>query len=91
MEAVGMRALRENLAAYVARARAGERIVITDRGEEVAELVPMSPEIRALRRMVAEGRASWNGQRPALPEPVIIHRGKPFSDSIIEDRDDRLL
>jgi prevent-host-death family protein len=91
MEAVGMRALRENLAAYVARARAGERIVITDRGEEVAELVPMSPEVRALRRLVAEGRASWNGQRPALRASGVVNTGPSLSDAIVEDRDDSVL
>ena len=37
---VTMRELNSNSSAVVRRARAGERVVITDRGEPVAEVIP---------------------------------------------------
>lgn len=92
METVGMKALRENLAAYVTRAREGERIVITDRGEEVAVLAPLSGEVQALRRLVAEGRIQWSGQPPRIPrQGIIVNRDRPLSDEILAERHDSLL
>jgi prevent-host-death family protein len=88
---VGLKMLKENLAAYVTRARQGERVIITDRGEEVAELVPLSPERRAMLRLVAEGRATWNGQRPRFPRQGVPNHGRPASDVIVEERHDPLL
>ena len=40
MSSVGLRALKNQLSKYVQRARSGETVTITDRGEVVAELVP---------------------------------------------------
>lgn len=40
MRAVGLRELKNRLSEYVRRVRAGESIVVTDRGEVVAELGP---------------------------------------------------
>lgn len=40
MSAVGLRELKNQLSKYVQRARSGETVMITDRGEVVAELSP---------------------------------------------------
>jgi prevent-host-death family protein len=88
MHTVGMKMLRDELATYVAQARAGERIIITDRGEAVAELAPLSPELRLARHMVTQGRARWSGRRPALRGSGVVIRGLSVSDAVIEDRDD---
>ena len=69
MSQVGVRALKQNASAVVARAAAGEVVVITDRGRPVAQLVPL-PSGR-LAELVAAGLA-----RPAktsitdVPEPA---------------------
>jgi len=39
-ETVGVRELRQNLSRYLDRVRAGEDLVVTDRGEVVARLIP---------------------------------------------------
>lgn len=57
---VGVRELRENLRAYLQRARDGEDVIVTDRGKPLVRLGPLirpSP----LERLIAEGRV-----RPAL-------------------------
>lgn len=59
MTSVGIRALKQNASAVVARAAAGESIVITDRGRPVARLSGLEASI--IERLIAEGRA-----RPAL-------------------------
>lgn len=45
MRSVGIRALKNNLSEYVREAAAGETVLVTDRGQVVAELV--SPRVRA--------------------------------------------
>jgi prevent-host-death family protein len=51
---VGIRALRDRLSEFVARVRAGEELVVTDRGRAVARLVPVGHE-RPLDRLIREG------------------------------------
>lgn len=41
---VGVRELRQNLSKYLARVKAGEELVVTERGEEVARLIPTASE-----------------------------------------------
>lgn len=69
---VGVRELRENLSAYLRRAKDGEDVIVTDRGTPLARLGPLvrpSP----LERLIAEGRV-----RPALrPKRKVDHRRLP--------------
>lgn len=55
MAEVGIRALKQNASAVVARAEAGEVVTVTDRGRPVAQLTPLaaSPLERALRAGLA--------------------------------------
>ena len=55
MSDLGIRALKQNASAVVARAAAGESITITDRGRPVARLTPL--EATTLSRLVAAGQA----------------------------------
>lgn len=47
MEAIGVRALRQNASAVLKRVEAGESIEVTDRGRPVARLVPVQQDVRA--------------------------------------------
>jgi len=85
MNTVGLKLLKENLGVYVARARDGEHIIVTDRGTEVAELVPLSPERRVLLDLVDAGDAEWSGGKPQLA-PGAPNLGQPVSDAVIEGR-----
>lgn len=88
MEVIGIRELKAHLSRYVARAHAGERIVITARGEKVAELVPASAELQALAHLAQQGRISWSGRRPVF-RPAPAFGGPSLSDAVLQDRDDR--
>ena len=44
---VGVRELRQNLSKYLDRVKAGEDLVVTERGREVARLVPASGDAYA--------------------------------------------
>ena len=64
MRAVGIRELKNHLSEYVRQVRAGERVLVTDRGKVVAELrQPLDPEVEAdpypeLARRIREGKVS---------------------------------
>ena len=59
MTKVGLRELKNRLGVYIAKVRAGETVVITDRGQVVAELKPPVPtENAALLEMVRRGEAT---------------------------------
>jgi prevent-host-death family protein len=88
MGEVGVKALKDHLSEHLRRARAGERILITDRGVPVAVLAPFEEgaEARLAWALVQNGGASWSGGKPkgsAHPPRV---RGKTASEMILEDR-----
>lgn len=71
MERIGIRELNQNTSRYIALAKAGETIEITERGQLVAKLVPVERDISILDRMVANGDVTpatrdWRSL-PALP------------------------
>lgn len=77
--------LKAGLSAYLARVKAGEEVVVTDRGTPVAKLVPIpasaEPEDERIRRLVREGVLRpptgtlpadfWTRPRPADPEGLV--------------------
>lgn len=44
---VAVRELRQNLSRYLARVKAGEALVVTERGREVARLIPFASDAYA--------------------------------------------
>jgi len=65
METVGVRVLKAQLSRYIGKAKMGETIIVTEHGQEVAELVSISKERHAVKRLAAEHRLRWNGNKPA--------------------------
>ncbi|MGH8964044.1 MAG: type II toxin-antitoxin system Phd/YefM family antitoxin [Actinomycetes bacterium] len=55
-ESVGIRELRRHAAQYVAMAKRGQRVPITERGKLVAYLVPAHEPTSTFQRMVAAGQ-----------------------------------
>lgn len=88
MATAGIRDLKNNLSRYLRRVAAGERIVVTDHGRIVAELVPpsTSPSARIPEHMIRRARekgplfTKWPDIR--LPPGTV-------AALIDEDRDER--
>jgi prevent-host-death family protein len=51
---VGVRELRQNLSKYLARVKEGETLTVTERGQEVARLVPSRPDVNPVYLKLAE-------------------------------------
>jgi prevent-host-death family protein len=73
-EQVGIRELKSRLSEFVDRARAGETLVVTDRGRPVAELRPLSGRT-TLETLVAEGLATPARPKRPAPEPLAVKGG----------------
>lgn len=90
---VGSRELKTRLGAYLRRVRSGATLVVTDRGEAVAELRPIStaasPEeagliaLEALGVLTRKTRAGLAAFRP------LRSTGRSASEAVIEEREDR--
>lgn len=86
MESVGIRDLKAHLSEYVRRAQAGETVLITDRGKEVARLAP-ARQTDGLRDLMAKGIVTGSGGKVDLSgiEPVDVP-GEPLSEAVLEQR-----
>jgi len=84
MATIGIRELKQNASAAVARAAAGETLTVTDRGRPAAQLSPLPSS--PLARLLESGAA-----RPArtdladLPEPLPAASGRSTLSSAVAD------
>jgi prevent-host-death family protein len=92
MERIGIREMRQNLSRYTRRARNGESFLITDRGQEVAQLTPAPGRASAVDRLVAErgARRGEGNLLDVLEELPAAIPGPASSDVLDELRSERL-
>jgi len=92
-ESIGIRELRQHASRYVAMAKAGQRVPVTDRGKLVAYLVPAEEPRSVFEQMVAAGqvRSATGNLRDHLREypPLPVEPGvRPLSEVLLEMRDE---
>ena len=91
---VGVRELKTRLGRYLREVRRGRTIVVTDRGEPVAELRPVSISAAGsageLERLVALGHLTRSTKSSLGPFRAIRVGGRPVSQTIVDDREDRV-
>ncbi|MGH3770788.1 MAG: type II toxin-antitoxin system Phd/YefM family antitoxin [Pseudonocardiaceae bacterium] len=89
MESVGIRELRQHASRYVAMAKAGQRVPVTERGKLVAYLVPAEGPGTFLESLSLSGEymppAGAIGD--LLPPPAIPRGRRPLSEVVAELRD----
>jgi prevent-host-death family protein len=86
---IGIKELKAHLSAHLARVKAGDTVVITDRGKPVAKLVPAAAQDvpAAVARLLASGEANWSGEPLPPFEPIALTAGaKTIAQMIAEDR-----
>jgi prevent-host-death family protein len=90
---LGLREANQHFSKAIRAVRAGKEVVLTERGQPIAVIKPIkeAPEPEAvLKRLADEGLLTLPTRKGPLPrfQPVRAS-GKPVSQTIIEDRDDR--
>ena len=89
---VGARELKTRLGTYLQRVREGYTLVVTERGEPVAELRPISAHhswSSALLKLSARGVVTLPTRDGLSTFRPIRNRGASLSDAVLRDREDR--
>ncbi len=91
---VGSRELKTRLGSYLRKVRGGATILVTDRGEPVAELRPIARGGTALdeklARLAAMGLLAWSGKAERLGNVAPLRStGRSISKALDEEREDR--
>jgi prevent-host-death family protein len=82
---VGVRELRDNLSKWIARARRGQDVVITDRGKPVARLMRYG-ESPALQRLIEQGRVQLPSRRKKKIDRDGLIRPRGSVSELIKDQ-----
>jgi prevent-host-death family protein len=85
MISVGVKELKAKLSNFLDKARSGEEVIITEHGKDVALLLPISKERKAVKSLIKSGGAKWAGGKPKGIQGVKV-KGEPISDTVLEDR-----
>jgi prevent-host-death family protein len=86
---VGIRELKANLSSVLRSVKAGNAVVITDRGRPVGRILPaeISPE-ETLTEGVRRNLWSWSGRKWRASSPDIKpRRSTAVSDLLLDDRE----
>lgn len=88
METIGLRELNQNLSKAVARVRAGESILVTDRGRPILRIVPDIEHPGILQRLVTDGEASAPTEQ-CMPDliPDLAPETDSLAELLVADRD----
>ena len=92
MSTVGVKELKNRLTYYLRRTKAGEEVIVTDRGAPIALIQPIKNAVRAvsleakLARLAAQGTVTLPTQKPLTRVRLVKISGKPLSKTIVEDR-----
>ena len=90
---VGARELKVRLGTYLRRVRAGGTLLVTDRGQPVAELRPVPTEAgtdAVLARLEAAGVIARPSRKTLPAFRPVASRGRSAAAAVVEDRDDRV-
>jgi len=92
---LGLREANQHFSKAIRAVKAGKEVVLTERGKPIAVIKPLEPKDdleTTLRRLEAEGLL-WRGPKSGKPMPVwrlpVRIKGKPISQTISEERDER--
>ena len=89
---VGARELKTRLGTYLRRVREGRTLLVTDRGEPVAELRPLPRDTSvsaALLKLSSQRAVTLPLRKSMAAFRPIDSQGRALSDAVLEDRKDR--
>ncbi|MGW8272575.1 MAG: type II toxin-antitoxin system Phd/YefM family antitoxin [Thermodesulfovibrionales bacterium] len=85
MGSVGVRELKAQLSRYIDAVRRGQPVIVTEHGEEVAVINPISEERRAIAVLVREGKVHWAGGKPEGLKGMRV-KGELMSKTVLRER-----
>lgn len=85
MISVGIKELKGKLSSYIDKVCSGEEVIITEHGNEVAIIIPISRERMAVKTLMSSDKAKWSGGKPTGTKGIKI-KGKFISKTVLEER-----
>ena len=92
---LGLRQANQQFSKAIKAVRAGKEVVLTERGRPIAVIKPIKDadtQQAALQQMADEGLITLPSRKGPMPAPrwkPVKVKGKPLSQTIIEDREER--
>jgi prevent-host-death family protein len=92
---LGLREANQRFSQAIKAVRSGKEVVLTERGRPIAVIKPIkqeNAEQAALQAMADEGLITLPSRKGPMPAPrwrPVKVKGKPLSETVIEDREDR--
>jgi prevent-host-death family protein len=86
---VGIRELRLDTSKILSRVAEGEEFLVTDRGEPIAQLIPINKDVDDFFQKMVESGEIIPAQNPShrFKAPAITHNDKKsLSEKLIEER-----
>jgi prevent-host-death family protein len=93
---LGLREANQRFSKAIKAVRAGKEVILTERGQPIAVIKPIKTKDAlevAMQAMVDEGflkPASRKGPTPTPHWRPVKVKGKPLSQTVIENREDRV-
>lgn len=93
---LGLREANQQFSKAIKAVRAGKEVVLTERGRPIAVITPIKDTDAlgaALQAMVDEGFLKPAFRKGPTPTPQwrpVKIKGKPLSETVIDDREDRV-
>lgn len=87
---VGVRELRQNLSVYLDRVKLGESLIVTEHGQVVALLQPVTPSATPLDALIDRGlaRSATRSLHDVVRQPLAPAGERPLSEILEEMRRD---
>ena len=89
---VGLREANMHFSKYVKMVRGGHEVVVTDRGAAIAVIKPLGLEKspgKRIKLLEEQGVLRRAGRKKFAPVTLIAIGGKPVSEALSEERDER--
>jgi prevent-host-death family protein len=89
----GVRDLKNKLSHYLREVKKGRSIMITERGEIIATIVPAQehPHVEKLKTLARSGLGTWRGGKPKGASRPVVVKGKRWEISCLRSDGDPLL
>jgi len=88
---IGVRELKAHLGKWLKQVKAGQTVIVTERGKPIGQIVPVpATRIERMRALADSGLVGQIGEKLPAIEPIAVNRGPhPISDLVSEERDAR--
>lgn len=83
---VGTRELKNKLSEYLRRVKAGQTIIVTERGKAIGQIIPIGASLEErMRALQAAGFLEWSGKKLKPRQPTIVNRGPKLISEIVSE------